>query len=112
MAIPTEYVGIGKTSVARATALNAVAAIGESDWIDISGCPRFSVHVSGITSATVVVTGSNAPTIPAAATHGIEISTVTVDSIINVAIPLHWVKVRCSVWASGTISAWVEGVMP
>src|SRR5215207_171147 len=112
MAITTELVPVGKSAVLRAVALNAVVATGDNDWVDVSGCRNFSLHVTGITTATVVVTGSNALTAPATSTHGIEIATVTANALVTVGYPVHWVKARCTAWTSGTVSVFLEGVMP
>lgn len=110
MATSTNGTTYGRSWVRRATVLDAVEAQGNGTWTSIEGCSNFSIHVTGITNATVVVTGSNAPTEPAAATHGIVLATVTSDAIVRIDMPVRWVKVRVSAWTSGTISAYLEGV--
>lgn len=113
MPIPAENVGIGRSSIISATALDAAVAVGNSTWIEVRGHKSLSVHVTGITVATVSITGSNTPTIPADATHHVDVATaVTADAIVNISTPLRWIKVRCSAYTSGTISAYLEGVAP
>lgn len=111
MPVTPELVRIGKTTAYHAHAIVDAVAVGNGSWFDASGVADMTVHVAGITTATVIVSGSNAPTIPADSTHGATLATVTADSIVDIQMPVRWIKARVSAWTSGTINAYVEGGM-
>ena len=90
--------------------LNAATAVTVGTWERVSSYTRSSVHVKGITTATVIINGSNSATKPANADHEIQLSSVTADELVSIDLPVKWMKVRVSAYTSGTISAWLEGV--
>jgi hypothetical protein len=96
--------------VERATLLADAAATGDGSWIAVEAFNAYTIHVSGITTATVIVNVSNAPAKPANNDHEIQAASVSADSIINVTMPSKWVKARVSSYSSGTINAYLEGV--
>ena len=89
--------------------LDGVTAVTVGTWERTSSYTRSSVHVKGITTATVIINGSNTLTKPANADHEIELSSLTADGLVSIDLPVKWMKVRVSAYTSGTISAWLEG---
>jgi hypothetical protein len=109
MAISLEVVPIGKSSVLRGVLMNAVTGTTDGEWVEIAGY-QGTVHITGITTATVEVDVSNEPSKPEDTSHGITLSSVTADAGIVVNAPWRWIKVRCTSHTSGTISAYWEGL--
>jgi hypothetical protein len=100
---------LGKVTV-EATLLDAIVATDNGEWLDVRGLEAWSIQIDGITTATLQIRGSNNPTIPSDSAHGEQLgSDVTVDAIYYTDSPLNWVKVRCSAWTTGTISAYLRG---
>lgn len=89
-------------------ALDAEVATTDGVWLDATEYKTATVHITGITTATVKANISNAPTKPAAATHDIEAVSITADGLIQLDnMPVRWIKVRISSYTSGTISAFL-----
>jgi len=109
MAISLEVVPIGKSSVLRGVLMNAVTGTTNGEWVEIAGY-QGTVHITGITSATVEVDVSNEPSKPLNTTHGVTLSSVTANAGVVVNTPWRWIKVRCTLYVSGTISAYWEGI--
>lgn len=92
------------------TLLDAAVATTNGEWVNVSGWRRMSVHIKGITTATVEVRGSCAPTKPADTGHEVLLgSALTADTIYEVSAKLKWIKVRMTAWTTGTIYAYVVG---
>lgn len=91
----------------RATLLDAVAATTNGEWLEAPSIVG-SVHISGITTAKVVVNISNAAAKPADSAHNIEAGFVVADGFIKVDVPFRWIKARVDSWTSGTITARLE----
>ena len=92
------------------TLLESVGAQDDGEWVDVSGINPFTVHIDGLTTATMQMRGSNAPNLPDDTTHGIQLgSDIAVDGIYCVAVPIRWFKVRVVAFTSGTITAYFEG---
>jgi hypothetical protein len=89
----------------QAALLTAAAATGNGEWIQLAGDVPATVQITGITTATVEVDGSNAVAQPANNTHGTSLGNVTADGIINVTNPVEWIKARVTAYTSGTINA-------
>lgn len=90
--------------------LEAAVATGNGEWVEVWGISPISVHVKGITTATVQISISNEPTKPANSDHGIaEGAGITADTMVVVTKPARWMKVRVTAWTSGTISAYFCG---
>lgn len=86
--------------------LDAIAAVDDGVWVEVKGFPRGTVHVSGITTATVEIRGSNAVNKPANTAHEVQIgSNITTDSLVAIDSPVRWIKARISAHTTGTISA-------
>jgi hypothetical protein len=110
-AIATTTISVNGTTVLRAQMLTSAVATTDGEWIDASGLKTMSVHVAGITTATVEIDGSNATTKPADNTHGIKLNAtdITTDQVVMMTINVRWVKVRITAYTSGTINAYLEG---
>jgi hypothetical protein len=109
-AIATTVITVyGKTIIRAQPLVNAVA-IGNGEWIDTSGVSTMSIHITGITNATVEVNGSDEAIKPADATHGAKLnaSDIIANQMFIVEAPMRWTKVRVTAWTSGTINAYVE----
>jgi hypothetical protein len=110
MAIAIENKRVNGVSTFNAKLINEAVATGDGEWIDIKGLKDYNIHTSGITSATVIINGSNADSKPAAATHDIQLgSSITADGMKQFTTPLKWIKARVSSWVSGTITTIIEG---
>ena len=72
-------------------------------WLDTGGFAEASIEINGITTATVVVRGSNAESKPAASTHRVSLSSQTADTIVALTQLPRWLKVQISVWTAGTV---------
>lgn len=111
IAVPLQRMPSGRY-VMQAQMLTDVVAVANGEWIAMDGVRPFSVQVTGITTATVQVRGSNAPTKPADNTHGFQLgSNLTADGVVAVETPVRWVKVQVTVWTSGTLNAYLVGEM-
>ena len=94
---------LGRT-VISATLLDGVSATSNGSWLNVLGLGPFTVHVKGITSATVRLHGSNDPTQPVDASAEIQIGQdITSDVLIRVPDPMRWFKVSMPVYTSGTV---------
>jgi len=90
--------------------LTNVGATSNGEWIGVDGFYPFTVHIAGITNATVQLRVSNEPTKPADVTHGAQGGLdVTADGVVVVDYPVLWVKCRVSAWVAGTINAYLYG---
>lgn len=91
--------------------LDGATATSNGQWVDARGFRRMSVHVSGFGTATVQIRGSNAATQPDNGSHGAQLgSDVTSESIVDVDLPVRWIKARVSAYTSGTIDANLNAV--
>lgn len=88
-------------------ALDAVVAVDTGQWISTKGYDQGTIHIKGITTATVIINSSNEETRPTAATHDIQRLSVTADAEHILATLPRWIKVRISAWTSGTIDAFM-----
>jgi len=109
MAIAVTYSQVFKGVVARATLLDAVVAIGDGEWIDVSGLRTSSVHAILAGTATVLVRGSNEPTRPANNTHGFSLQTHTATGGGIIEVPCNWLKAYVSAWTSGAVTVYFYG---
>lgn len=92
--------------------LDAVTATDNGKWFRLDPLSNISIDISGITTATVQIFGSNASTQPSDATDGRQIGfDVTSDSIVSITTPIKYLKVKVSAYTSGTISARGLGVV-
>jgi hypothetical protein len=108
MASVTYTKAYGRNAI-NATLLASAIATGNGEWINIHGFQPCTVEITGITNATVVLSGSCQPTKPANSFHGFELREVTTDGAVKVIDPVEWVKARVTVYTSGTISAYLLG---
>ena len=89
---------------------DAATATSNGVWVEAKKFLASSIHVTGITNATVQIYGANTRTKPADATDHIKIgSDITADGIVSIAYPVRWLKAKISAYVSGTISAVVQG---
>lgn len=102
---------LGHTTI-QATLLDAVTATNVGTWVDCSGVYLLTVEVTGITTATVDLRGSNLLTRPNDVQDEVQIEDVTENSIIVVPFPIRWIKAAVSAYTSGTISAYLYGNQP
>ena len=84
----------------------------DGPWVDIGPyCHNVSIEVSGITSATVTINGSNANGgLPALATAGTAIgSSITADTVASLVGPTRYIRARVTGYSSGTINVyWIS----
>lgn len=112
MAIAITHDRISGWYTVNATLLNAVTATGDGEWMNIEGFHPLSFHVKGITTASVQIRGSNAPTKPANASDELQLgSTVTADALVSLDAPVKWIKAKVSAYTSGTISVYMLGAI-
>jgi hypothetical protein len=111
MAIAVTQDTIFGQTVFRAQPLVNAVAITDGEWIDGSGLKGLSVHVFGITTATVEIDGSDSFPKPADNTHGVKLNTtdITANQIVQVNYTIRWLKVRVVAYTSGTINAFLQG---
>lgn len=92
----------------QTTLLNAVGAVDDGVWIDTGNFNEASIHVEGITTATVQIRGSDESTKPANTDHAVQIGTdITADGRVEVAVLPRFIKARISVFTAGTISVFM-----
>ncbi len=93
-------------------ALQAATGTGDGEWVETGALRTASIHVEGITTATVTITGSNELTMPLNTAHGVEFSAspLTADGLIELQVPTKYMKVRVTAYTSGTINAYIYGV--
>ena len=90
--------------------LDAQAANTDGVWVDTDGFYPFSLQISGITSASVILCGSNAEVRPANTDHGTPLhSTLTGDLFLGINMPVSWIKCRVTGYSAGTITAILKG---
>ena len=90
------------------TFLDGIGATNDGSWVNTNKLTNMTIHVKGITNATVQIRGSNATAKPADTGHEIQIGTdITADTIREV-INVGWVKVMISAWVGGTIYALLD----
>jgi hypothetical protein len=97
----------GNNYYVRHKLLDAAAGTTDGVWIDVRGFTRLSVHIDmGV--GTVQIRGSNAPAKPANGVHEIQIDAdITTDKLLDVNVPLSWIKAMVSQHTSGTHSVYL-----
>ena len=94
----------------NAQLLTDVVAVSDGVWEGVDGFYPFTVHIAGITTATVQVRVSNLTTRPANTAHEAQAGLdVTADGVVVVDYPIRWVKCRVQAWTAGTINAYLYG---
>ena len=113
-AIATPTTQVFGTTLMRAQLLTDAITSTDGEWIDVSGLASLTLHVSGITTATVEVDGSNEIVRPANDAHGIKLNATDIasDQIVFLTGGLRWLKVRIPDYTSGTINVYLEGRAP
>lgn len=97
---------LGRTVIV-CTLVTAAVATTNGNWLDVTGIGPFTIHIKGITNATVRLHGSNDPTQPTDATAEIQIGVdITADALVTVDSPLHWFKASIPTYVSGTINVY------
>ena len=93
--------------------LTNIAATSNGQWVAIEGLNPFTIHVTGITTATAELRVSNNSTKPLDTAHEVAYPTagasLTADGMWAIIDPVRWVKVRISAYTSGTINAYLFG---
>ncbi len=93
------------------TLLDGITGTDDGVWIDACEFISKSIHIKGITTATLHICGSCEPGTPANTDHGIQIGDdVSADCLVEIPANLRFVKVRCSAYTGGTIYAYLAGV--
>lgn len=96
----------GKMIVSMYHPFAAEVATSDGVWVDARDWESLLAHVTIATTATVIINGSNASTIPDDTAHGITLATaLTATGIFTLEahnIP-RWVKIRISSWGSGNV---------
>ena len=92
------------------TLQDAAVATDNGSWQPVADLNRMSVHIKGITTATVQIYGSCDPTQPSDATDEIQVALdVTSDDILEITAKLKWIKAKISSWTAGTIYVYLLG---
>lgn len=100
-----------RNSALQFTALDAVTATSDGQWVDTIDYAEGNLHVTGISTATVQMRGYDIGTVlPANTVHGFQIGaniTATADSQTTIALATmpRFFKVMVSGHGSGTITA-------
>jgi len=90
--------------------LDGITGTTDGVWVDAEELEGKTIHVKGISTATIHVCGSLDMTKPANAAHEIQIGDdITADCLLEIPAHLKWIKARCSSWTAGTISAFLGG---
>jgi len=98
---------LGRT-VILSTVVAAATGTTNGNWLAVLGLGPFTVHIKGITDATVRLHGSNDPTQPTDATAEIQIGVdITADALVTIDAPLRWFKASVPTWVSGTINVYL-----
>ena len=88
------------------------AANTDGIWQDCRGISPLSVHVNGITDATVQIRVSMQTTQPANSVHALQGGfDITADAVVTLEYPAKWIKARVLNYVAGTINAQVYGRM-
>ena len=106
-----DHSSVGKEVIEdHAHLLVGVTAKGDGEWFDCRGVTGLSFMVSGMTSGSVELDGSNATEIPADDTHKEKIKNRTSNGhfALNGGDVTRWAKVRVQRYVSGTISVSVK----
>lgn len=110
-AIALTEIRVRNVPIVRAQLLTNAVAITNGEWIDVSGLAAISIDVTGITTATVEIDGSNEMSQPANSTHGRKLNSpdITTDQMVFLSASVRWLKVRMPAWTSGTVNVYFEG---
>jgi hypothetical protein len=113
MAITVLQGNAGAGRQLEAEMITGATGTGNGEWIEVTGgYVNFNLHVTGITNATVQLHGSNAATVPSAATAGVVLGSTNTATNGNIYAngPWKWMKALVSAYTSGTITARLIGV--
>ena len=96
---------------AHFTLIDGAVATTDGAWVDVGRYAKCSIHVDGITTATVTINGSNAQAQPADSANGDQIgANITADGWASVDPLPRWIKARVTAWTSGTVRVDVKAV--
>jgi allantoicase len=110
MAAGVQQQSIKGRFVTNGILLDGAQSTTSGQWFFINGNHPLTVTIEGTFSATVQIMLSNAQSQPAAATDGPVLGgNLTTMSSQTIDAPYRWVKVKVTVYASGTINAFVYG---
>ena len=97
-------------SIREVILLNGVIAVTDGEWFAVDGASPVTIHIKGITNATVSVHGANTDVQPANSSHEIQLTVnIKKDDLVIIDVPVKWIKVRVSAYTSGTIFAYLIG---
>jgi hypothetical protein len=96
----------------RAKILDGVSAPTNGEWCKTEGYDKYSVHVvkeaaATLTGCQVYVSNEVAPAADGGVTYG---SAVTASALIEVKIPVRWIRLAIGGLSGGKVSAYLEGV--
>src|SRR3990167_7539493 len=107
MALEIDRIRVLGRTVISCTLLAGVSGTSNGSWLCVVGLGPFTVHVKGITDASVRLHGSNDPTQPLDSAAEIQIGQdLTADALVTVDSPLKWFKASVPVYTSGTINVY------
>lgn len=90
--------------------LDGITGTNNGSWVGCEVLASKTIHIKGVTTATLHICGSLAPVKPADTAHEIQIGDdITADCLVEIPAHLKWIKVRCSAYTAGTIYAYLEG---
>ena len=111
MAIAINQTRVNGNSVLNAKLIDSAVATTDGEWIDIRGLQNYNIHITGITTGTVQIYGSNTDAKPANNVDHILLTTAsTADEMKSFAdTNVRWIKAKVSAWTTGTFDVILEG---
>ena len=83
-----------------------IGAVDDGYWLNVQDLKEGSLHITGITTATVQIYGANVTDEPADATDHIQIGAdISSNAVFDMDSPVKWMKVKVSAHTTGTIKA-------
>lgn len=83
--------------------IDAAVAVTDGVWMDTGQYENTRIEISGITTGTVEIRGSNAAAKPLNTAHGTIIGTAfTADGYSEILVLPRWIKARVTAWTTGT----------
>jgi len=87
--------------------IDAKSATDNGVWVDCRRYDQASIHVSGITTATVIINASNAASFPGNSSHEVQRASLSADGEIIYEVLPAFIKARISAWTSGATSVFI-----
>lgn len=89
------------------TLIDAAVAVDNGQWIESLEFTEGSISVIIATTATVQIRGTDQPTKPTNAEHGLQIgSDITSSQLYSISQLPRWIKARVSAWTAGQVDVY------